>query len=260
MRIASWNVNSLKVRLPHVLQWLADNPIDILCLQELKMTDDKFPIAELAAAGYQAVFCGQKTYNGVATLIRQELGTPLDVIKNNPLFEDLQQRIISATINTDAGPTRVICVYVPNGQALDSDKYQYKITWLTALHRWLQDEIARYPRLVLLGDFNIAPTDLDVHDPQIWRDGILVSPKERQFLQELISLPLIDAYRALHPDTKQFTWWDYRMMAFRRNHGLRIDHILHTPSLTLQACGVDTAPRKWEQASDHTPIWAEFSA
>lgn len=249
MKLATWNVNSLKVRLPQVLQWLESSPVDVLCLQETKLTDDKFPAAEIEAAGYQVVFTGQKTYNGVAILSRHPI---TDVVKNNPLFPDEQQRIISATIEG----MRLVCAYVPNGQAVGSDKYDYKLRWLEALIQWLEDELQRFPSLALLGDYNIAPTDADVHDPVAWQDQVLVSAPERAAFERLCALPLADAFRLFPQAEKLYSWWDYRQMAFRRNRGLRIDHILLSPALVQRctACEIDKLPRKWEQPSDHTPV------
>lgn len=254
MKLATWNVNSLKVRLPHVLQWLADNPVDALCLQETKMTDDKFPVAEIEAAGYRVVFTGQKTYNGVAILSPHEM---TDVVKNNPLFPDEQQRIIAATI---AG-VRVICAYIPNGQSVGSDKYQYKLAWLDAMRQWLEQESLRYPELALLGDYNIAPDDRDVHDPVAWQGSVLVSEPERAAFGQFCALGLKDAFRLFDQPEKLYSWWDYRMMAFRRNMGLRIDHILLSPALAARctACVIDKAPRKLEQPSDHTPVVATIA-
>ena len=249
MKLATWNVNSLKVRLPQVLQWLESSPVDVLCLQETKLTDDKFPVGEIEAAGYQVVFTGQKTYNGVAILSRHPM---TEVVKNNPLFPDEQQRIISATIEG----MRIICAYVPNGQAVGSDKYEYKLRWLEALIQWLERELQRFPSLALLGDYNIAPTDADVHDPEAWQDQVLVSAPERAAFDRLCALPLADAFRLFPQAEKLYSWWDYRQMAFRRNRGLRIDHILLSPALVQRctACEIDKLPRKWEQPSDHTPV------
>ena len=251
MKLATWNVNSLKVRLPQVLQWLESSPVDVLCLQETKLTDDKFPAAEIEAAGYQVVFTGQKTYNGVAILSRHPI---TDVVKNNPLFPDEQQRIISATIEG----MRLVCAYVPNGQAVGSDKYDYKLRWLEALIQWLEGELQRFPSLALLGDYNIAPTDADVHDPVAWQDQVLFSAPERAAFERLCALPLADAFRLFPQAEKLYSWWDYRQMAFRRNRGLRIDHILLSPALVQRctACEIDKLPRKWEQPSDHTPVIA----
>jgi exodeoxyribonuclease-3 len=253
MKIATWNVNSLKVRLPQVLQWLAENPVDALCLQETKLTDDKFPVADIEAAGYQAAYAGQKTYNGVAILSRHAMQ---DVVRNNPLFPDEQQRIIAATIEG----MRVICAYVPNGQSVGSDKYEYKLKWLNALHDWLASELARHPQLALLGDYNIAPADADVHDPAAWAGSVLVSDAERAAFRRLCALSLQDAFRLFEQPEKTFSWWDYRQMAFRRNMGMRIDHILLSPPLAARctACVIDRTPRKWEQPSDHTPVIASI--
>jgi exodeoxyribonuclease III len=251
MKLATWNVNSLKVRLPHVLQWLADNPVDALCLQETKLTDDKFPVAEIAASGYQVVFTGQKTYNGVAILSKHPM---TNVVKNIPSFEDEQQRVIAATIND----VRVICAYIPNGQSVDSEKYQYKLKWLEGMHNWLAGECAAHPKLALLGDYNIAPEDRDVHDPAAWQGQVLVSDLERAAFRRLLDLGLKDAYRLFEQPEKTYSWWDYRQLAFRRNMGLRIDHILLSEPLAAKcsACIIDKAPRKLEQPSDHTPVVA----
>lgn len=249
MKIATWNVNSLKVRLPHVLDWLAAQPVDVLCLQETKLQDADFPVAALQEAGYHALFSGQKTYNGVALLSRQPLS---DVQLGIPGFSDEQKRVIAATHEG----LRIVCVYIPNGQEVGCDKYQYKLAWLDALIAWLHDELARFPQLVLLGDFNIAPEDADVHDPDIWAGGILVSDAERAAFHQLIALGLVDAFRLFEQPEKSYSWWDYRMMAFRRNRGLRIDHILISTPLRTQcsACTIDKAPRKLERPSDHTPV------
>ena len=251
MNIATWNVNSLKVRLPHVLQWLASNSIDVLCLQETKTIDEKFPQTEIEAAGYHVAFTGQKTYNGVAILSKQPM---TDIVKNNPLYVDDQQRIITATIEG----VRIICAYVPNGQSLDSDKYQYKLRWLGALHAWLDVERKEYPLLALLGDYNIAPEDRDVHDPAAWIGQVLVSEPERTAFANLIGLDLTDSFRMFDQAEKLYSWWDYRQMAYRRNRGMRIDHILLSKALAARctACMIDKLPRKWEQPSDHTPVIA----
>ncbi len=251
MKLVTWNVNSLKVRLPQVLDWLQTNPVDVLCLQETKLTDDKFPVSEIEAAGYQVVFSGQKTYNGVAILSRHPI---TDVVKNNPLFEDEQQRLLTVTI---AG-MRIVCAYIPNGQSVDSDKYTYKLRWLDALSQWLEAELKQHPQLALLGDYNIAPADADVHDPALWEGQVLCSDAERAAFQRLCALPLADAFRLFPQAEKLFSWWDYRQMAFRRNRGMRIDHILLSPPLAARctACEIDKLPRKWEQPSDHTPVIA----
>ncbi|MBW8078782.1 MAG: exodeoxyribonuclease III [Gallionella sp.] len=253
MRLATWNVNSLNVRLPHVLDWLEKNPVEVLCLQETKQQDADFPRAELLAAGYHTVFSGQKTYNGVAILSRLP---PEDVQLGIPNFDDEQKRVITATING----IRVVCVYVPNGQAVDSDKYYYKLGWLSALRGWLREELVRYPKLVLLGDYNIAPEDRDVHDPVVWRGSVLVSEAERIQYQNLVKLGLHDSFRLFEQGGKAFTWWDYRMMAFRRNHGVRIDHILISEPLVAKCkgCIIDREPRKRDRPSDHTPVVVEL--
>jgi len=249
MRVATWNVNSLKVRLPHVLDWLETNPIEVLCLQETKQQDGVFPQDELQAAGYHSVFIGQKTYNGVAILSREPAS---DVQMGIPDYGDEQKRVIAATF----GDIRVVNVYIPNGQSVDSDKYQYKMGWLTALHGWLEQELVRYPNLVLVGDYNIAPEDRDVHDPAAWEGSILVSDAERQHFQSLLQLGLHDSFRMFEQEEKLYSWWDYRMMAFRRNRGMRIDHILISEPLVGQCkcCVIDKAPRKLERPSDHTPV------
>lgn len=251
MKLATWNVNSLKVRLPQVLQWLTDNPVDVLCLQETKLTDDKFPVADIEKAGYQVVFTGQKTYNGVAILSKHAMS---EVVKNNPRFEDEQRRIIAATIEG----MRVVCAYFPNGQAVGSDKYQYKLRWIESLRDWLATEMDTHESLALLGDYNIAPEDRDVHDPAAWQGQVLCSEPERAEFQHLVSLGLKDAFRLFEQPEKIYSWWDYRMMAFRRNMGLRIDHILLSQPLAARcsACLVDKMPRKWEQPSDHAPVVA----
>lgn len=251
MKIATWNVNSLKVRLPQVLQWLQDNPVDVLCLQETKLTDDKFPSAQIEAAGYHVAFSGQKTYNGVAILSKSPL---LDVVKNNPRFDDPQQRILAATIDG----VRIVCAYVPNGQSVDSDKYGYKLDWLASLRDWLEEEAQAHPQLAVLGDYNIAPEDRDVHDPAAWVGQVLVSDPERTALQGLFDLGLQDAFRLFEQADKSFSWWDYRQLGFRLNKGMRIDHILLSKALAnrCSGCVIDRAPRKWEQPSDHAPVIA----
>lgn len=252
MKIATWNVNSLNVRLPHVLDWLASAAPDVLCLQELKLEDKKFPKEAIEAAGYQVAFMGQKTYNGVAIISKRPIE---DVVYNLPNFEDEQKRLIAATING----VRIVGGYFPNGQSLDSEKYPYKLAWLAALTEWLADEMEKHPSLALMGDFNIAPYDIDVHDPKAWEGQNLVSPPEREAFFKLIGLGLTDAYRVKYPDAeKMFSWWDYRMQGFRRNLGMRIDHILLSAPLlaSLTACEIDKEPRKWERPSDHAPVWA----
>lgn len=251
MKIATWNVNSLNVRLPQVLQWLQANPVDVLALQELKLDQDKFPIAEIEAAGYHAAWFGQKTYNGVALLTRQPLA-PQDVQAGIPGYEDEQRRIIAATVNG----VRIVCAYCVNGEAVDSPKFQYKLTWYQQLTRYISELLPQHPQLVLLGDFNIAPADMDVYDPAAWEGKVLCSAPERDAFGALLALGLHDSLRVLQPDTVAYSWWDYRMAMFRRNLGLRIDHILLSDPLLTRAesCLVDKAPRAWERPSDHTPV------
>jgi len=253
MKLATWNVNSLKVRLPQLLDWLDVQSPDVVCLQETKLEDKAFPRMELEAAGYQAVFAGQKTYNGVAILTRSQ---PQDVVSGIPGFNDVQQRLIAATIDG----TRVVCGYFPNGQSVGSDKFEYKLKWIAALTAWLREELARQPRLALLGDYNIAPEERDVHDPKAWEGRVLFSEPERAAFRALLGLGLKDAFRLFEQPDKVYTWWDYRMMAFRRNMGLRIDHILLSAPLAdaCTGCGVDKAPRKAERPSDHAPVIAEL--
>jgi len=252
-KLATWNVNSLNVRLQHVLDWLRDNPIDVLCLQETKQEDSKFPYAELKEAGYNAIHSGQKTYNGVAILSTHEM---TEVEHGIADFEDEQKRVISATING----VRVVCVYIVNGQAVDSEKYEYKMRWLNALNAWLAGELKKYPKLVVLGDYNIAPEDRDCHDPAAWIGQILVSPQEREHFQKLLQLGLHDSFRLFEQAEKSFSWWDYRMMGFRRNFGMRIDHILVSDALKSAciAAAIDKTPRKLERPSDHTPVILEL--
>jgi len=253
MQLATWNVNSLNVRLPHVLDWLAANPVDALCLQETKLTDDKFPVAEFAARGYQAVFSGQKTYNGVAILARAPLG---DVVRNIPGFADDQQRLLSATLESGTARVRLICAYFPNGQEVDSDKYRYKLAWCDALRTHVAHELNLHPELALLGDYNIAPEDRDVHDPAAWAGQILCSAPERERFQALTTLGLKDAFRLFNQPEKSFSWWDYRQLGFQKNRGLRIDHVLLTPTLAqaCTGCTIDRAERKKPQPSDHAPV------
>lgn len=258
MKLSTWNVNSLSVRLPQLIDWLAANPVDALVLQETKLTDDKFPHAELAAAGYHSHWFGQRTYNGVALLTR----TPsTDTVRNIPGFSDDQARVIAATVpHEQLGSVRVIGAYFPNGQAPDSDKYIYKMAWLEALCAWVKDELTRHPRLVLMGDYNIAPTDADVHDPVGWKDQIHCTVPERDHFQRLLGLGLSDAFRLFEQPPKTWSWWDYRNLAFRKNQGLRIDHILVSEALRplVKACVIDKAPRKHERPSDHAPVVVEL--
>lgn len=253
MRLATWNVNSLSVRLPQVLDWLRANPVEVLCLQELKLSDDKFPTADLAAAGYECAVFGQKTYNGVAIASRWPLR---DVVKNIEGFADEQARVIAATVDTPAGPVRVANGYFVNGQAPGSEKFAYKLRWLDGLVSYLKAELARHPRLVLLGDFNITADDRDSFDGEGLRGAIHHTTEERSAFKALLGLGLVDAFRHFDQAEKSFSWWDYRQMAFRRNQGLRIDHILVSAPLAehLTGCVIDPLPRKHERPSDHAPV------
>ncbi|MCV2355823.1 exodeoxyribonuclease III [Paucibacter sp. B2R-40] len=254
MKLATWNVNSLNVRLPQMLDWLTANPVDVLVLQETKLTDDKFPAAEIEAAGYQVHWFGQKTYNGVALLSRSAAS---DVIKNLPGFDDPQARVIAGTVDG----VRCIGAYFPNGQAPDSDKFVYKMAWLEALQRFVAAELQTHEKLVLMGDFNIAPTDADVYDPIAWAGQIHCTPQERAHFQALQAQGLCDAFRLFEQAPKSWSWWDYRNLAFRKNQGLRIDHILVSQALKneVRACVIDKLPRKNERPSDHAPVIIELA-
>lgn len=253
MKIATWNVNSMNVRLPHVLEWLqASNP-DVLVLQELKQVTEAFPGDALAEIGYASVANGQKTYNGVAVISRSE---PQDAVLEFPGFDDPQRRVLAATIDD----IRIVDLYIPNGSEVGSEKYDYKLRWLTTLRDFLEDEMTRHEKLVVLGDFNIAPADEDVYDAEKWGEGILCSPNERAALHELTALGLTDVFRKFAQPEKSFSWWDYRAAGFRRNAGLRIDLILASEAMAV-ACAasyIDKEPRAWERPSDHTPVIAEF--
>ena len=251
MKLASWNVNSLKVRLPQLLDWLGTCQPDVVCLQETKLEDANFPRLEIEAAGYAVAFSGQKTYNGVALLSRHRLD---DVTIGNPHFPDPQKRLIAATTNG----IRVICAYVPNGQAVGSEKYAYKLSWLAALAKWLEEEIAAHPQLAIAGDFNIAPDDRDVHDPAAWAGQILCSEAERTAFQKLLASGLRDSFRLFEQPEKSFSWWDYRMLGFQKNLGLRIDHILLSTPLAdrCTTASIDREVRKRERPSDHAPVLA----
>ncbi|MGI9223254.1 MAG: exodeoxyribonuclease III [Woeseiaceae bacterium] len=253
MKIATWNVNSMKVRLPHVLEWMSASDPDVLVLQEIKQVTEMFPTDELAAAGYRSVANGQKTYNGVAVISKQE---PDDPDFEIPGLDDPQRRVLATTV----GNVRVINLYVPNGSEVGSDKYAYKLEWLHRLRDYLSDQLEQHENLVVLGDFNIAPTDEDVYDPEKWGDAILCSPKERAALRELVDLGLSDVFRKFDQPEKSFSWWDYRRAGFQRNAGLRIDLILTSPAMTDHCTGsfIDKEPRAWERPSDHTPVVAEF--
>jgi exodeoxyribonuclease-3 len=255
MKIATWNVNSLRVRLPHLLDWLAAHSPDALCLQETKCEDATFPSAELAAAGYCSVHNGQRTYNGVAILSKVE-GS--GVCRGIPEFADEQSRVIAA----DVGDIRLVSVYVPNGQSVGSDKYAYKLRWFEALAAWLEAEMAKHPRIAVLGDFNVAPEDRDVHDPAAWAGQVLFSEPEKAALRKVVDLGFADSFRLFDQPERSFSWWDYRMMAFRRKMGLRIDHILLAPELAKRctSCTIDIEPRMLERPSDHAPVMCEIAA
>jgi exodeoxyribonuclease III len=254
VRIATWNVNSLRVRLPQVIEWLKATPVDVLAMQETKLADADFPQAELAALGYRVLFAGQKTYNGMALLSRWPLGA---VATDIPAFEDPARRVLAAST---AG-LRIVNLYVPNGQTVDSEKYRYKLRWLGALAAWLREELAARRPLVVLGDFNIAPEDRDVHDPAAWAGSVHVSEPERAALRVVLELGLVDVFRRFEQPPDTFSWWDYRMFAFRRNHGLRIDLLLADAELarTCTACVIDREPRRAERPSDHVPVIADFT-
>lgn len=254
MKIATWNVNSLTVRLPQVLEWLAGEQPEILALQETKIIDEKFPRSQIEAAGYHVVFAGQKTYNGVAVLSR----TPAcDTETDLPGLADPQRRILATSI----GAVRVLNLYVPNGQSVTSDKYVYKLDWLEKVTAYVQQQLLVYPQLVVLGDYNIAPEDRDVHDPKLWEGQVLFSELERAAFGRLIQVGLCDTFRLFQQPPGQYSWWDYRMAAFRRNLGLRIDHILASPALcqACSACRIDKLARARERPSDHAPVVAEFT-
>jgi exodeoxyribonuclease-3 len=253
MRIATWNVNSLRVRLPQLLEWLREHAPDVMVLQETKLPDEAFPGAQIEAAGYHYLCSGQKTYNGVAILSRE----PLQAAQRDiPGFEDPQRRVLAASV----GPVRIIDLYVPNGQAVDSDKYQYKLRWLDALRAWLASELRIHPQLVVLGDFNIAPEDRDVHDPAAWAGSVHVSAPERAALHALLQLGMVDVFREFEQPPQSYSWWDYRGGSFRRNAGLRIDLILVARALAAHCtrCEIDREPRRAERASDHAPVLASF--
>lgn len=247
--LATWNVNSIRVRLEQVLEWLKSHQPDVLALQELKMTDDAFPTAAFTDAGYQVAVSGQATYNGVAILAKNPLE---NVVYGIPGYDDVQKRVLAATIDG----VRVVCVYVPNGASVDSDKYIYKLQWFEHLIHYAKKTMAAHPQTVILGDYNVAPEDRDVHDPAAWQGQVLVSDKERACFAALLAAGFQDAFRTLAPEDNSYTWWDYRMNAFKRNRGLRIDHILATQAVMARAksCVIDKMPRTWDRPSDHTPI------
>lgn len=253
-KIATWNVNSLRVRLPHVQTWLKDANPDVLVLQEIKMPTEDFPYDSFAEMGYTAVVSGQRTYNGVAVLSKFPME---DIVTDLPELDDAQRRMLGVTIQG----VRIFNLYVPNGESIASTKYQYKLNWLDKLDIYLNAQLQQYPKMIILGDFNIAPQDIDVHDPKLWENSVLFSKPERQAFQKMLSVGFKDCFRELAPEDKSFSWWDYRMGAFRRNLGLRIDHILASIALfnDCKNCRIDPAPRKWERPSDHAPVIAEFN-
>ena len=259
MKLATWNVNSLVVRLPQLLDWLPVAQPDVLVLQETKLTDDKFPHAEIEAAGWQVSWFGQKTYNGVAVLVRVK--APVDVVRNIPGFADDMARVITASVTAPSGASlRVVGAYFPNGQAPDSDKFVYKMAWLTALRGFIESELKSHDKLVLMGDYNIAPTDADVYDPVGWKDQIHCTPQERAHFAGLVGLGLHDSFRLFEQPPKSWSWWDYRNLAFRKNQGLRIDHILVSEALRplVRGCVIDKPMRKNERPSDHAPVIVEI--
>jgi len=254
VKLATWNVNSLAIRLPRLVDWLAANQPHLVGLQETKVDDARFPALEIAAAGYRAIFYGQRTYNGVAILSKE---AATEVRPDMPEFPDDHKRVLAATV----GDLRFVCFYVPNGQSVGSQKYEYKLRWLAAATKYLRQELKRHPRLAVVGDFNIAPEDRDVHDPDLWRNQVLFSEPERAAFQDWLALGLKDAFRLFTQPEKTFSWWDYRMLAFPKNRGLRIDHILLSPTLarTCASCRIDREARKGEKPSDHAPVIAEFA-
>ena len=254
MKIATWNVNSMNVRKPHVLEWLQNHDPDVLVLQEIKQVTEKFPAEPLQELGYHSIASGQKTYNGVAVISKTPANDP---VTDFPDLDDPQRRVLATTI----GDVRVVDLYIPNGSEVGSEKYDYKLNWLKSLRAFLEAEMRQHESLVVLGDFNIAPADEDVYDPEKWGEAILCSPPERQALRGLINLGLTDVFRRFDQPEGTFSWWDYRAAGFRRNAGLRIDLILTSQSMTKRctASYVDKEPRAWERPSDHAPVVAEFS-
>ena len=254
MKLASWNVNSLSARMPRLLGWLRDHQPDVIALQETKLENARFPAMEIVAAGYHAIFSGQRTYNGVAIMSRE---AARDVAPDMPEFPDDHKRVLAATI----GDVRLVCFYVPNGQSVTSEKYQYKLRWLAAATSYLRHQLSRHPRLAVVGDFNIAPEDRDVYAPDLWREQVLCTTAERAAFRDWLALGLKDAFRLFEQPEKTFSWWDYRMLAFPKNNGLRIDHILLSPALASRctACNIDRQARKGEKPSDHAPVMAEIT-
>lgn len=253
-KIATWNVNSLRVRLSHVQEWLAANQPDVLALQETKLINEDFPFEALQAAGYNVIASGQKTYNGVAILSREKAA---NIIYDIPELEDHQRRVLCVTINDIC----ILNIYIPNGQSVASEKYLYKLNWLGKLDLFLKHQLNQYSKMIILGDFNIAPDEIDVHDPKAWEGQVLFSMPERQAFHEILKIGFTDCFRIHSPNEKSFSWWDYRMNAFKRNLGLRIDHILASRSLAANCvtCSIDRLPRTWDRPSDHAPVIAEFN-
>jgi exodeoxyribonuclease III len=253
MRIATWNVNSLKVRLPQVLDWLAAHRPDVLALQETKLPDDQVPTEALAEAGYRCEHSGQRTYNGVALITRSPVEEP---VRDIPDFADPQRRVLAATV----GGVRVVNLYVVNGEAVGSEKFAYKLRFLAAVREWLRGQLERHPRLVVVGDFNIAPEDRDVHDPELWRERVLCSTPERAAYAALLELGLADTFRLFEQPAESYSWWDYRAGGFRRNRGLRIDLVLASRALVpaCRRCSIDVEPRRSERPSDHAPVVTDF--
>jgi exodeoxyribonuclease III len=257
VKITTWNVNSLTARMQRAENWLRANPVDVLCLQELKMEDAKFPHAMFESLGYRAEAFGQKTYNGVAIISKNELPPPANVLRGIPEFDDIQSRVIAATI----GDVRIVCLYVVNGQEVGSEKFAYKLRWLEACTNWLERERANHEKLVVVGDFNIAPTDADVHDPKAWEGQVLCTPEERGYFQRWVDMGLADTFRKFDQPPKTFSWWDYRMLAFPKNNGMRIDHVLASEPMlhACTECVIDRNERKGDKPSDHAPVTATFA-
>ena len=253
MKVATWNINSINVRLPHVAEWLSTAKPDVLCVQETKSRDDKFPMDDVKATGYDVIFSGQPAYNGVAILAHEAM---TEVVTDIPGLEDPQRRVLGTTI----GNLRILNLYVPNGMEVGSDKYAYKLEWLDKLNHYIKQQLKAHEHLLVVGDFNIAPEDRDVYDPKLWAGKVLCSEPERQAFQDLLALGLVDTFRLFDQPEKTYSWWNYRQLAIRFNKGLRIDHILASDALAkhCQSCTVDKVPRKWERPSDHAPVIAEF--
>lgn len=256
LKIASWNVNSLNVRLPHVLKWLTEVSPDILAIQETKIPDERFPEDAFSTLGYKVIYSGQKTYNGVAIIVRSDIKI-VNVLKTIPGYEDTQKRFISAEIND----IKILNLYVVNGQSVGSDKYEYKLEWLEKIKNYIKNDIHKYKYYLIMGDFNIAPEDIDIYDPQSWHEKILCSEPERKALMEIVSIGFKDTFRLFDQESKTFSWWDYRSACFRRNMGLRIDLMLVNKALesVCKNSWIDKEPRRWDRPSDHAPVISEFN-